>query len=190
MSYFNPLVLKDIIDCKLELARGSKHDSWQRLRTACVEYCTHVVHTLATREELVDGCANHQDLLDVIERADRTRTSLHDSVIIAGRGLNDCFNRSATGAIFEIPRCVDIRDRMEREPWAEIANHVFVREVVRHRAGTQDSHEFMRLDGMSVDVILSLVFQGYSRLAYGEGRHPASDAFRLYSKAILRKNIT
>ena len=184
---FSAIELKDKFDVVWAMNQHVS-DSFAEFIMRVTDYVTQVIQT----EQLLEQSRpilNNKDYNDLHNNRDVRRTQLHDALIRAGKALNDGYVRSKGIALFDTDS-EKFGKFGERERWAEIANHLFLRlECGKIVIGEQPVTANILTDapgGMKVDKEYLLELQrllrvGYPRLTDKDGNHPA-DALRLYVK--------
>ena len=185
--YFLGIELKDKFD--MIWALNQQHgDNFTEFTAKVVEYVSQVIQTEKMLEEL-RSTLSVEDLNNLHFDRDTRRTQLHNALIRAGKALNEGNVRSKGITLFD----TDSKKNGsfgERERWAEIANHLFVRlECGKIATGELAAAVNIipvatgnnQVNGEYLRELQRLLRVGYPRLTGKEGDHPA-DALRLYLK--------
>ncbi|MEI6287626.1 MAG: hypothetical protein WCP79_14070 [Bacillota bacterium] len=189
ITYFDKIELKDKFDIIEGTGRGMK-DDYLAFVERVVQYISHVVSSEWRLEKLkakIVDAADGGEYRTIREELEKERTRRHNELIRSGRALNDNDLLSKGFLLFDTDKEL-YGDFLERERWAEIANHLFLRlECQKVRSGEPRAIErlgtLLSSDQLVTSIYLQLVVRfmriGYSRLIDSAGGHP-SDALSLY----------
>ena len=185
--YFLDIELKDKFD--MIWALNQQHgDNFVEFTARVSDYVAHVVHTEKLLEE-ARPTLSVEDFNNLHFDRDTRRTQLHNALIRAGKALNDGNVRSKGIALFDTGS-EKHGSLGERERWAEIANHLFLRlecgKIVTGELAAAvniipAATGISQVTGEYLSELQRLLRVGYPRLTGKDGDHPA-DGLRLYYK--------
>jgi len=153
--YFAKIELKDKFDI-IEATGRDRKDDYGSFVERVNDYIGHVVRTEFRLEKLVEkivDAADGGEYRMIRQDLEKERTNRHDALIRAGKALNDSDIRSKGSVLFDTDNKI-YGDFVERQRWAEIANHLFVRlECKKFKNGGHAAVEELKDKGLSNNTV-------------------------------------